>query len=99
MSNSNHSNGFPLTQLYGFIFSLVLTFAAVFVALRTHLSFNVILWIIGIFAFIQAGLQLFMFMHLKDGEDSASQTINIIYGVFLALVTVFGSIWVMSFGM
>lgn len=57
------------------------------------------MWIIGTLAVVQAGLQLFMFMHLKEGEDGVSQTINVAVGVFLAAVTVGGSIWVMSFGM
>lgn len=93
----NHK-GFPMTQVFGFVLSLGLTFAALFVAIKTSLSFNVIMWIIGTLAVIQAGLQLFMFMHLKDGEDRKAQTINVIYGVFIAVVTVAGSIWVMSFG-
>lgn len=88
-----------MTQVFGFVLSLVLTFAALFVALKTSLSFNAIIWIIGTLAVIQAALQLFMFMHLKDGEDSKAQTINILYGIFIAVVTVAGSIWVMSFGM
>jgi len=94
----HHSNGFPITQVFGFVLSLVLTFVALFVAIKTSLSFNVIIWTIGTLAVIQAGLQLFMFMHLRDGQDSKAQTINVIYGVFIAVLTVAGSIWVMSFG-
>jgi cytochrome aa3-600 menaquinol oxidase subunit IV len=93
-----HSKGFPMSQVFGFVLSLVLTFAALFIAIKTSLSFNVIMWIIGTLAVIQASLQLFMFMHLRDGEDSKAQTINVLYGVFIAVVTVAGSIWVMSFG-
>jgi cytochrome aa3-600 menaquinol oxidase subunit 4 len=93
-----HSKGFPMSQVVGFVLSLLLTFAALFVAMKTSLSFNIIMWIIGILAVIQAALQLFMFMHLRDGEDSKAQTINVLYGVFIAVVTVAGSIWVMSFG-
>lgn len=96
---NQHSNRFPVTQIVGFILSLVLTFAALFIALKTSLSFNAIMWIIGTLAVVQAGLQLFMFMHLKEGEDGVSQTVNVVVGVFLAAVTVGGSIWVMSFGM
>lgn len=91
--------GFPKTQVYGFALSLVLTFAALFIALKTSISFTAIMLIIGTLAIIQAGLQLFMFMHLRDGEDSAAQTINVLYGVFIAVVTIAGSLWVMSFGM
>ena len=92
------SKGFPKSQVFGFVVSLLLTFAALFVAMKTSLSFHAIIWIIGSLAVIQAALQFFMFMHLRDGEDSKAQTINVLYGVFIAVVTVAGSIWVMSFG-
>jgi cytochrome aa3-600 menaquinol oxidase subunit 4 len=96
---NQHSKGFPATQIYGFIASLVLTFAALFIALKTSLSVTAIMYIIGTLAFIQAGMQLFMFMHLKDGEEDGAKAVNIYYAIFLALVTVFGSMWVMSFSM
>ncbi len=95
----HHSKGFPATQIYGFIASLLLTFAALFIALKTSLPVTTIMYIIGALAFIQAGMQLFMFMHLKDGEEDGAKAINIYYAIFLALVTVFGSMWVMSFSM
>lgn len=91
-------NRFPISHVIGFVFSLVLTFAAALIALRTDLSFTVIMWIIGSLAVLQAGIQLFMFMHLREGEDGKINMINIIYGVFMAIVIVVGSIWVMSSG-
>ncbi|PFN97785.1 cytochrome aa3 quinol oxidase subunit IV [Bacillus sp. AFS076308] len=96
---AKNTKGFPITHVLGFISSLVLTFAALFVALKTSLSFKTILWVIGSLAVIQAALQLFMFMHLNEGEDGKSNMINIASGVFIAFVAVAGSIWVMSFGM
>jgi cytochrome aa3-600 menaquinol oxidase subunit 4 len=89
---------FPISHVFGFVLSLVLTFAAAWVALKTGLTFNVIMWVIGTLAIIQAGLQLFMFMHVNEGEDKKTQIINIAYGVFCALVIVVGSIWTMGFG-
>ncbi|WP_462409682.1 cytochrome aa3 quinol oxidase subunit IV [Neobacillus sp. Marseille-QA0830] len=94
-----HKNGFPITHVVGFIMSLVLTFAALGVALKTSLSFTAIFWIIGSLAVIQAILQLYMFMHMNEGEDGTANTINIISGFGVALLAVAGSIWVMSFGM
>ncbi len=91
-------SGFPLSHLIGFVGSLILTFAAAGIALYTDLSFKTIMWIIGSLAMVQAAIQLFMFMHVNEGEDQKSQIINIVYGVFLAVVIVAGSIWVMSFG-
>lgn len=96
---SKNTKGFPLSHVLGFIMSLVLTFAALGVALKTSLPFTTILWIIGSLAVIQAALQLYMFMHMNEGEDGKSQIINVVYGFFIAFVTVAGSIWVMSFGM
>jgi cytochrome aa3-600 menaquinol oxidase subunit 4 len=89
---------FPISHVFGFVLSLLLTFAAAWIALKTGLSPAVIMWIIGTLAVIQAGLQLFMFMHVSEGGDKKTQLINIAYGVFCALVVVIGSIWVMGFG-
>lgn len=96
---AKNTKGFPITHVVGFIMSLVLTFAAVAVALKTSLPVKTIVWIIGTLAVIQAALQLYMFMHMNEGEDGKSQTVNVLYGFFIAVVTVAGSIWVMSFGM
>jgi cytochrome aa3-600 menaquinol oxidase subunit IV len=90
--------GFPITHVIGFLSSLVLTFAAVGVAIYTSLPLKTIMWIIGTFAVVQAVLQLVLFMHMNEGEDGKTVTINIIYGLFIAIVTVAGSIWVMSSG-
>jgi len=90
---------FPLGHVFGFLLSLLLTFGAAIIALKTSLSSTLIIWIIGTLAIVQAALQLFMFMHVNEGEDGKTQVYNMIYGVFVALVIVIGSIWVMSFGM
>lgn len=93
----NQAKKFPLSHVIGFLLSLLLTFGAAIVALKTELSASVILWIIGGLAVIQAGLQLFMFMHVSEGEKT-TQIINIVYGVFVAVVIIAGSIWVLSSG-
>ncbi|WP_186577124.1 cytochrome aa3 quinol oxidase subunit IV [Aquibacillus kalidii] len=88
----------PTGHVIGFISSLVLTFFAAWVALKTELSFTVIMWIICSVAMIQAGLQLFMFMHMNEGKDNKTQIINIVYAVFTAAVIIVGSIWVLTLG-
>ncbi|MBM7569736.1 cytochrome aa3 quinol oxidase subunit IV [Aquibacillus albus] len=92
------AKGFPTSHVIGFLFSLILTFVAAGVALKTSLSFTVIMWIIGSLAVIQAGLQLFMFMHMTEGEDGKTNIINIAYAVFVAVVIVLGTIWVLTSG-
>jgi cytochrome aa3-600 menaquinol oxidase subunit IV len=98
MEHNQHRKSFPLGHVLGFLFSLLLTFAAAIVALKTDLPAQTIVWVIGTLAVVQAALQLFMFMHVSEGEDKKTQLLNIAYGVFVAVVIVAGSIWVMSFG-
>ncbi|PLR76252.1 cytochrome aa3 quinol oxidase subunit IV [Bacillus sp. V3-13] len=93
------TKAFPICHVAGFVISLVLTFAAAGIALKTSLSFKMIMMIIGTLAVLQAALQLTMFMHMNEGEDGKTQTINVIYGIFTAIIIVAGSVWVMSFGM
>lgn len=87
---------FPTSHVLGFLGSLLMTFIAGVVALKTSLSFQAIMWIIGSLAVLQAGLQLFMFMHVTEGEDKNTQLINIAYGAFMVIVIVVGTIWIMS---
>jgi len=89
---------FPIGHVAGFILSLALTFAAAGIALKTSLPFQTVMWIIGALALMQASIQLFMFMHVNEGEDRIPQIINIVYGLIMAFIIVAGSIWVMYFG-
>lgn len=78
--------------------SLVLTFGAAWIALQSSLSMTSVMWIIGTLAVIQAGIQLYMFMHINESNDRIANNINIIYSAFIAVVIVAGSIWVMTSG-
>ncbi len=92
-STPHHHKGFPWSHVFGFVLSLVLTFAALYLALYTTLPFSTIITVIGIMAFLQAALQLVMFMHMSEGEG-ITQTIAIIFSFFIAIVTVGGTIWI-----
>ncbi|HET7658482.1 MAG TPA: cytochrome aa3 quinol oxidase subunit IV [Bacillales bacterium] len=91
--------GFPTQQVIGFILSIVLTIIAMWVALGSGLSKGWILGIIVVFAFFQASVQLFMFMHVNEGKDGKMQTANMIHAFVAFIIVIAGSIWVMSFGM
>lgn len=94
----NHSKGFPISHVVGFFMSLALTFGAAWIALQSSLSMKAVMWIIGTLAVVQAGIQLYMFMHMNEGDDKVTNNINILYSVFIAVVIVAGSIWVMTSG-
>ena len=82
----------------GFIASIVLTLLAVYVTLYTSMTFHAKVTIIFGFAFIQAFLQLFMFMHLTEGKDGRVQTAKVIFALIITLAFVVGSYWVMQGG-
>ncbi|WP_221567820.1 cytochrome aa3 quinol oxidase subunit IV [Alkalihalobacillus sp. TS-13] len=82
---------FPLKQVMGFVFSLVLTAVALGVYFF-DMSFAVGMTVLLITAFIQAGLQLVVFMHAGETEDKGAIYTNVYYGVIIALVTIFGTL-------
>ena len=82
----------------GFIASIILTLLAVFVTLYTSLFFEAKVTIIFGFAFIQAFLQLLMFMHLTEGKDGRVQLAKVIFAIIITLCIVIGTFWVMQGG-
>ncbi|MFD1359817.1 cytochrome aa3 quinol oxidase subunit IV [Fictibacillus halophilus] len=100
---ANGHGGFPWKHLIGFVLSIVLTLFALWIALETDLSLTWILIIIFGFAFLQAALQLLMFMHVTENSTSTKltgrvQVGNILFAAFVAIVIVIGSVWVMTAG-
>ncbi|SFL41236.1 cytochrome aa3-600 menaquinol oxidase subunit 4 [Gracilibacillus orientalis] len=95
---SAKSHGFPWNLLVGYILSIVLTLLAVFIAFNTDFSNNIIIWVIGILALFQAIIQLFMFMHVTEGKEGIINVINMVNSLILALIIIFGSIWVLTSG-
>ncbi|MEK4251048.1 cytochrome aa3 quinol oxidase subunit IV [Paenibacillus sp. FSL W7-1287] len=90
------ANRFPWSQVIGFLLSIVLTFAAVWVGKITDLSYSQIAIIVFAIAFIQAAVQLFMFMHVTEGEQGKWQLGKMFSAAFFAIVIVAGSVWVMN---
>ncbi|MBP0727161.1 cytochrome aa3 quinol oxidase subunit IV [Bacillus sp. RG28] len=88
---------FPLKQVKGFAFSMILTGMAL-VVLYFKLSFVAGMTILLITAFIQAGLQLVVFMHAGETKDKGAIYTNIYYALAIALVTVFGTLLCMIWG-
>ncbi|WP_249872071.1 cytochrome aa3 quinol oxidase subunit IV [Oceanobacillus saliphilus] len=88
---------FPMKQVNGFIFSLLLTVVALSVYFL-EMSFQLGMTILIVTAFVQAGVQLIIFMHAGEGEDKNAIYTTLFYGGFLGLVTVLGSLLAMIWG-
>lgn len=82
---------FPMKQVSGFVFSLLLTVIALSVYFL-DMSYKVGMTVLLITAFIQAGVQFVIFMHAGEGKDKSTIFTTLFYGVFLALAAVFGSL-------
>jgi cytochrome aa3-600 menaquinol oxidase subunit IV len=89
---------FPLKQVMGFVFSLILTAVALSVYFF-NLSFSTGMIILLITAFMQAGLQLVVFMHAGESEDKGAIYTNVYYGLIIALMTIFGTLLVLVWDM
>ncbi|MGX6444362.1 cytochrome aa3 quinol oxidase subunit IV [Neobacillus sp. K501] len=89
---------FPMKQILGFVFSLLLTTIALAVYFL-DMSFVMGMTILLITAFVQAGVQLVVFMHAGETEDKGAIYTNVYYGLIIALVTVFGTLLAMVWDM
>ena len=81
----------------GFVFSLILTAIALTVYFF-DMSFALGATILLITAFIQAAVQLVVFMHAGETEDKKSIYTTLYYGFFIAVVTVFGTLLTLVWG-
>ncbi|EUJ36019.1 cytochrome aa3 quinol oxidase subunit IV [Brochothrix campestris] len=93
-SHQSHA-GFPWKHVIGFVLSIVLTLLAAYAAV-SDLSVNIILVFIFIMAFVQAGIQLFMFMHVNEEDPDYTQLGNFLFAAVIAVIIVIGSYWVME---
>lgn len=88
---------FPVKHIMGFIFSLVLTVVALAV-LAFDMSAKAGVVLLLVTAFLQASIQLVMFMHAGESEDKKSIYTNVIYALFIAVVTILGTLLTMIWG-
>ncbi|QQK79381.1 cytochrome aa3 quinol oxidase subunit IV [Salicibibacter cibi] len=101
MSNgttSTKKGHFPWKHVVGFISSIVLTLVALWIAFYSAFSVRTIVVLIFALAFIQATLQLLMFMHMAESSNGRIQVGHILFSAFVAIVVAVGSYWVMEFG-
>ncbi|MBY7144627.1 cytochrome C oxidase subunit IV family protein [Virgibacillus sp. NKC19-3] len=92
------SSKFPVKHLIGFLISIVLTIIAAWTALGSDLPNHWIIAAIMALAVIQAGIQLFMFMHIIESGATHAPWNMMFHAAVLASIIVAGSLFTMSFG-
>ncbi len=82
---------FPMKQINGFVFSLLLTVVALSVYFF-DMSYQMGMTVLLVTAFVQAGVQFIIFMHAGESKDKDTIFSTLFYGVFLALAAILGSL-------
>lgn len=87
---------FPIKHVVGYVSSLVLSALALVVLMDFPQAVK--MGILVVTAILQASLQLVLFMHIGESDNRKSLYINIAYAMFVALVTIFGSLFIFVWG-
>jgi cytochrome aa3-600 menaquinol oxidase subunit 4 len=91
------AEGFPAAQVAGYAGSLVLTFAALYLAVHHVLAPVALVAVLLGLAAGQAALQLSVFMHLRESRGTAWQVLPLFLAFAIALGLVGMSVWIMAF--
>jgi cytochrome o ubiquinol oxidase subunit IV len=99
MSNHEHAEhiGSLKSYIIGFILSIILTIIPLVFVLNHMMGKTALTVSILIAAVLQFVIQLFFFMHIRDGEGPRYNAVALILGIVFVLTIVIGAIWIMSF--
>ncbi len=97
MSNQHQHHGSAKSYVIGFVLSIVLTIIPLVLVLNHMMSKTGAIVVSMIMAVLQFVVQLYFFMHIKEGEKPRWNAMALILGVVVVITIVGGSVWVMSF--
>lgn len=95
--SAHESHGSAKSYVIGFLLSIVLTIIPLVLVLNHMLSKGALIATIVSMAVLQFLVQLFFFMHIKEGEKPRYNVMALILGVVIVFTIVAGSMWIMSF--
>jgi cytochrome o ubiquinol oxidase operon protein cyoD len=82
--------------LLGLVLAVLLT-AASFWSTQTHLIYGPAIPIaISVLAIAQMGIHLVFFLHMTSAPDNTNNALALAFGVLIAALVVFGSLWIMA---
>lgn len=88
---------FPWRQILGYAASLVLTVSALLLVVHRVLPPAELVALILALAAVQAGLQLGLFMHLRESLGETWHVVTLALAIVVALGIVIFSVWIMTF--
>lgn len=97
-SHNNHeSHGSLKSYIIGFALSILLTIIPLVVVMNDMLGRTGTLFLILLMAVLQFAVQLFFFMHVKEGENAKWNIMALLFGLVILVTIVGGSIWIMTY--
>ncbi|NRD79539.1 cytochrome o ubiquinol oxidase subunit IV [Bacillus sp. BRMEA1] len=97
MSNHEQHTGSVKAYVTGFVFSIILTIIPLVLVLNHMMAKSALVVSILFAAVLQFVIQLFFFMHIRDGEGPRYNVMALVLGLIFVGTIVVGSIWIMSF--
>ncbi|BBH24671.1 cytochrome o ubiquinol oxidase subunit IV [Paenibacillus baekrokdamisoli] len=94
---SHEEHGSLKSYIIGFILSIVLTIIPLLIVFKANMGKTATIITIMLAAVVQLLVQLFFFMHIREGEKPRYNVMTLILGLFIVVVIVGGSMWIMSF--
>jgi cytochrome o ubiquinol oxidase operon protein cyoD len=96
-AGSGHSTRRGLrTYLIGLGLAILMTIAS-FWAAQTHLIYGPgISMAIVVLAVAQMGIHLVFFLHITTAPDNANTVLALAFGILIACLVIFGSLWIMA---
>ncbi|EMT53233.1 MULTISPECIES: cytochrome o ubiquinol oxidase subunit IV [Brevibacillus] len=96
-NHDNHNHGSLKSYVIGFILSIVLTIIPLVLVMNHMLEKTALVITIMVMAILQFIVQLFFFMHIREGEKPRYNVQTLILGLVIVFTIVAGSIWIMTF--
>lgn len=83
--------------MIGFVLSIVLTIIPLVLVMNQMLGKTALVITIMVMAILQFVVQLFFFMHVREGEKPRYNVQTLVLGLVIVFTIVAGSIWIMTF--
>jgi cytochrome o ubiquinol oxidase operon protein cyoD len=93
----HHNHGSLKSYVIGFILSIVLTIIPLVLVMNQMLEKTALVLTILVMAILQFVVQLFFFMHIREGEKPRYNVQTLVLGLVIVFTIIAGSIWIMMF--
>jgi cytochrome o ubiquinol oxidase subunit IV len=80
----------------GLALAILLTIASFWASLTGLIYAPAVPVAIATFAFAQMGIHLVFFLHITTGPDNTNNVLALAFGVLIAVLVIFGSLWIMA---